>query len=125
MHFNTPDDSWGAVPGLRSKWVFRSFYVIFGIFKLHRILYMNSFRSCKDKIAICLTWANVATSRPNVNAICGTLGEYDASNPPVVLPIPIETSKKVPRHSAISWRQMLRLSVMSATPIIFFNPVDN
>ena len=36
--------------------------------------------------------------------------------------MPMETSRKVPRNSASRAFHMLRLSVMSATPMNFFSP---
>lgn len=66
-----------------------------------------------------LTWASVATTNPKVNAICGIV-DWKLSNPDVVLLIPTETRKNVPKNSAIKHLQMLRLSVMSAMPMTFF-----
>lgn len=56
----------------------------------------------------------MATVKPKVKAICGTDGEY--SEPPVQLPTPMTTKKKVPINSANNWRQIFLLSVMSLTP---------
>lgn len=55
-----------------------------------------------------------------MKAICTRVGEY--SGHVVVLPMPMETSRSVPMNSASSAFHMLRLSVMSATPMIFFSP---
>lgn len=48
------------------------------------------------------TWASEATTKPNVKAICSMDGLKPGFQPPVVLAIPIATSKNVPRNSATS-----------------------
>lgn len=61
-----------------------------------------------------LTCASVATVRPKVNAICGTVAP-----PSAVLPTPMKTKKNVPSNSPSNIRQMFLFSVMSATPTNF------
>lgn len=61
----------------------------------------------------------MATRRPNVKAICGIVGPIGN---PIVDAMPMDTRRKVPQNSAISTRHILRLSVISATPTIFFIP---
>lgn len=68
------------------------------------------------------TWAKVATINPKHRAICGIDGSYPPPHP-VVLAMPTETRRSVPKNSATSIRHMFRLSVMSCTPTISLTPV--
>lgn len=50
------------------------------------------------------------------------LGLYPTSHVPVVLAIPMDTKKNVPKNSANNIFQILRLFVMSVTPMIRLTP---
>lgn len=71
------------------------------------------------------TCAIVATTKPNVNAIWTIDGEYPVVHAAVVLAIPIDTKKNVPKNSANNIFQILRLFVMSLTPMIRLTPEIN
>lgn len=63
------------------------------------------------------TCASVATVRPKVRAICGTVG--DQSTEPTQLPTPITTRRNVPIISPNRIRHIFLFSVISETPTIF------
>lgn len=69
-----------------------------------------------------LTCAKVATSSPNVSAICTMDGIWLSQA--MVEPHPMSTSINVPRNSAISIRHICLLSVMSDRPRKLFVPVQ-
>lgn len=68
-------------------------------------------------LILLLTWANVATTKPNVNAIETTF-EPGAMQ----LHTPIATKMNVPTNSASNIFHILRLSVRSDTPITCLTP---
>jgi len=72
-----------------------------------------------NKKSVGLACAKVATVNPKVMAICVTLEESPKG---VTLLQPTITRKNVPKNSADSMRHMLRLSVMSWSPITAFAP---
>jgi hypothetical protein len=67
-----------------------------------------------------LACAIVATASPKVKAIWMMWGESPKA---MMLLQPTKTRKNVPKNSADSMRHMLRLSVMSRSPITAFTPV--
>lgn len=71
------------------------------------------------------TCAIVATTKPKVNAIWTMDGEYPAVHAAVVLAIPIDTKKNVPKNSANNIFQILRLFVISLIPMIRLTPEIN
>lgn len=74
---------------------------------------------------IIFTCAIVATTKPNVNAICTILNiSLTAALSPlnIVDATPTETKKNVPKNSANSIFHILRLFRMSLTPIIRLTP---
>lgn len=86
------------------------------------------FNSKKDVKTANLTCAMVATTNPNVNAICTTRNiSLAASSFPLnmVDATPTATKKKVPKNSANSIFHILRLFRMSLTPIIRLTPAKS
>ena len=72
-----------------------------------------------NKKSVGLACAIVATTNPKVKAICVMLEEEPKG---VTLLQPTKMRKNVPKNSADNMRHMLRLSVMSWSPITAFAP---
>lgn len=79
----------------------------------------------KEQLCFALTCASVATTKPNVKAICTMDGSYPVFHADVVLAMPTDTKKNVPKNSASKIFHIFRLFMMSLTPMIRFTPEIN